>query len=108
MQYSTLKKFFCGNIAGVKTTVYTVPTDDVQGSSVVREMMVHNTDPNADVDFILYINDLVFVSATIQPGDSLLVGNEWYMVLDPGDSIAVEATKANVINVFMSGSETFK
>lgn len=108
MEYASLKKFYCGTVPAIKNTIYSVPTDDNHGASVVREMMVHNSDPNEHVGFILYVNDVQFINQKIAPGDSLMLGNEWYMVLEPGDAIAVATTKANVINVFASGSETFK
>jgi len=108
MEYASLKKFFCGTVSAIKNTIYTVPNDGKHGASVVRELMVHNSDKNSDVGFILYINDIPFIDTKIAPKDSLLVGNEWYMVLEPGDSIAVATTKADVVGIFASGSETFK
>lgn len=109
MDYSILKKMYLGTIGSTsKTQIYAVPAATTNGPSIVRELTVHNTDANTDVNFTLFINNIAFVNTTIAPKGNLFVGNDWYLVIEPGDKISVQASKGNALNVYMGGSETLK
>lgn len=107
MEYAILKKIYLGTLTTTaKTDIYTV--NATKGTSIIRELIVHNTDTENDVVFTLYINDKVFVKASISPGDNLFIGRDWYLVLETDDKISAQASKGNVLNVYMGGSETIK
>ena len=107
MSYSILKKFYDGQLSSTaETLIYTVPSSTTNGPSVIRSLMAHNISTSANVNFTMKINDKVFLEETISKQDSLFIGHDWYLVLEPGDTIKVTASTKNVINLIISGSET--
>ena len=104
MQQRKLAQIFLGTLNAEKTAIYTVPETNKQ--TVIRDLSVYNQDATDTVEVKLYINDITVISQKVEPKDSLFVGKDWYLVLNPGDVVAAETTKANTINAIISGAET--
>ena len=101
-----LKKFYTGQIATTaKTTVYTVP--EKNGPSVIKEMLIHNTDSAHTVIVNIYFSGFEFIREKVEPGGILYVGDDWHTVLNPGEKVEIICSRAAVINVHLSGSETY-
>lgn len=104
--YMELKKFYSGRLATTnKTTVYTVP--EKNGPTVLKEMLIHNCDSSRSVIVKVYFSGLEFISEKVEPSGILYVGDDWHTVINPGESVEISASIANLINVHLSGSETY-
>lgn len=104
MLTKNLKSFFSGKVPNTDTAVYTVPSTNKE--SVIKEIIINNTDSSDTVTFTMKIGVTMIVSQNVSCGDTLFNEKEWYTVLNPGESINITASKANAIDIRISGVET--
>ena len=104
MLTKNLKSFFANKAPNVDTAVYTVPVTNKE--SVIKEIIINNTDPSDTVTFTMKIGLTVIVTQNIAAGDTLFSEKEWFTVINPGDSINILASKVNAVDVRISGVET--
>lgn len=102
----SMKQMFLGSVKADKTVVYTVPAGNKE--SVIKDLTVYNNDPSKAVTVKIYIADTLFVNQTMAPNDTLFPDREWTMVLLPGQTIAVETSLADAVQVIISGAETIE
>lgn len=97
---------YLGSVKAIKTAIYTVPSTNGQGQSVIKDLTMYNSDSTKTVTVKMYINGIVFVNQAMSANDTLFGDREWNMVLNPGDTIQFETTEDDVIQVIISGAET--
>ncbi|OAT71867.1 hypothetical protein [Parageobacillus thermoglucosidasius] len=97
---ATPKRLYKGTAGTTSSTAYTVPANT---TTIVKNIVLTNKSASAATVTVVIAGTEIINNYSIDPNDTISV--DLSLVMSAGETITVQASAANAINIYISGVE---